>query len=74
MNNDKLIPVDKYPDLEDLFHTIAMITKLLTTWHFVSDDKLTDVKLLLMHESLENCKKKLEALLPEENKDENTQP
>ena len=70
MNNDKLIPVEKYPDLEDLFHTIAMITKLLTTWHFVSDDKLTDVKLLLMHESLENCKKKLEALLPEETKDE----
>jgi len=72
MNNDKLIPVDKYPDLEDLFHTIAMITKLLTTWHFVSDDKLTDVKLLLMHESLENCKKKLEALLPEETKNENS--
>lgn len=70
MNNDKLIPVDEYPDLEDLFHTIAMITKLLTKWHFVSDEKLTNAKLLLMHESLENCKKKLEALIPKEHENE----
>ena len=63
MNNDKLIPVDKYPDIEDLLHVTAMINKLLTQWYFVSDDKLTDQKLMLMHESLETCKKRLEALL-----------
>ena len=66
MNNDKLIPADKYPDIEDLLHTIAMLSKLETHWYYVSDEKMTNQNLMLMHESVVNCKKRLEVLLPKE--------
>jgi hypothetical protein len=66
MNNDNLIPADKYPDVEDLLHTIAMLSKLDTHWYYVSDEKMTDQNLMLMHESVVNCKKRLEVLLPKE--------
>lgn len=66
MNNDNLIPADKYPDIEDLLHTIAMLSKLDTHWYYVSDEKMTDQNLMLMHESVVNCKKRLEVLLPKE--------
>lgn len=66
MNNDKLIPADEYPDIEDLLHTIAMLSKLETCWYYVSDEKMTNQNLMLMHESVVNCKKRLEVLLPKE--------
>lgn len=66
MNNDNLIPADKYPDFEDLLHTIAMLSKLETHWYYVSDEKMTNQNLMLMHESVVNCKKRLEVLLPKE--------
>jgi len=46
MNNDKLIPADEYPDIEDLLHTIAMLSKLETHWYYVSDEKMTDQNLM----------------------------
>lgn len=62
MNNDKLIPVEEYPDHEDLNHAIASLSMLLTKWHYVSDLKLLDNKIMCAYASMEDCYKRLKAL------------
>jgi len=62
MNNDKLIPVEDYPDQEELNHAIAALSLLLTKWHYVSDDKLLNNKIMCAYSSMEDCYKRLTAL------------
>jgi len=62
VNNDKLIPVEDYPDDEDLNHAIAALTMLITKWHYVSDKKLLDNKIMCAYESMQDCYKRLKAL------------